>query len=193
MNQPVHYRQPEVRPSCSRCGVHPGDAPFFSPQGHLLCQACFHAAGQAAAQRSTSGAFGGGLIHLGNEGATIDAGMRSDLEAKMLRRCAKCHAHAVTVVHVTFHYVNGITSGRTYEHCCGACNHSFKTESVFRSITELGTGIVAALAGLGAIAFASGWSLLVVLFLPLGVWMIASSIRAMIARLRNPVVPRLPT
>lgn len=192
---PSHYRQPHFQPVCARCGVHPGDTPFFSPQGHTLCRVCFNAgAVQAADQRAAATpAFGGGLINLGhNEQGALAAGMQTDLEAKMLRRCAKCKAHAVTVVHVTFHYVNGLTRGRTYEHRCGACNATFKTESVLRMLSELFTGIVCALVGAGTIAVGpSGWGWVLALCLPLGLWVTWLTVARTVARLRNPIVPRV--
>jgi hypothetical protein len=165
--------------------------PLFSPQGHVLCRPCFQLGSQAAADQRAQPAFGGGMLYLGNDGA-MQAGMRTDLEGKMLRKCAKCKAHAVSVVHVTFHYVNGITRGRTYENKCASCAATFKTESPLRMMTELAGGLVCTAVGAGTILFASGWSWLIVLCLPLGLWATTITIGRAIARLRNPLVPRLP-
>lgn len=125
--------------------------------------------------------------------SSLDAGVQRDVDARLLRRCASCRAHAVQVVHVTFHYVNGITSGRTYQHRCGACAKVFYTESLWRSILELGSGSLSALIGAGMLAFGpEGWGgWLITLFLPFGLWMMVSTLRKIVARFRNPPVPRL--
>jgi hypothetical protein len=173
------------------------EAPLMSPQGHQLCRSCFHAGTQAAAdnraaQGGAFGALGGGLLYLGGQSG-LDAGMRNDLDAKLLRSCAKCKAPAVTVVHVTFHYVNGITRGRTYLHRCGACQREFKTESVLRTIVELATSGACMLVGGGSIFFAEGWLWLLVLLLPLGGWLLFTTAKRIAARFTNPVVPRAAT
>lgn len=59
-----------------------------------------------------------------------------DPRATTLRRCGKCGADAVTCYHVTFHYVNGIPAGRTYEHKCQACGRLFTTISLWRLIRD---------------------------------------------------------
>ena len=154
-----------------------------------MCGPCFHALSQAAANERANASVGSGVLYLGDR--SMDAGLRGDMEAKLLRRCAKCRAHAVTVVHVTFHYVNGITRGRTYENRCGACGATFKTESVLRAMVELGAGIAIMLFGVCGIAFGSGWSLLFGLGVPLGIWMAGQTVLRIVARFRNPIVPRL--
>jgi len=155
-----------------------------------MCGPCFHAMSQAAANERANASVGNGVLYLGND-RSVQAGLRGDMEAKLLRRCAKCQAHAVTVVHVTFHYVNGITRGRTYDNRCDACGVTFKTESVLRAIVELGGGIAITLMGACGIAFGSGWSLLLGLGVPLGMWMAGQTVMRIVARFRNPIVPRL--
>ena len=192
MNQGWQQPPQQMAPQCSRCGRPPYDGQFLSPQGHLLCRACFNANAQAQANvRANEGAFGAGMFYTGNERA-LDAGMAQDMDAKILRRCAKCQAPAVNVVHVTFHYVNGITRGRTYLHRCAHCNVEFKTESVLRMLTELFTGLVCALVGFSAIFFAEGWSWLLVLLAPAGLAFIGITLWRALARFRNPVIPRAP-
>ncbi len=169
------------------------EAPHFSPQGHQLCRVCFHAGTQAAANgRAAQGTLGngfGGLVNFGGA-STLDAGIQSDVDAKLLRSCAKCKAPAVNVVHVTFHYVNGITRGRTYLHRCGACQATFKTESVLRTIVELATAGACLLVGGGAMLLAEGWAYLLLLCLPLGGWLLFTTVRRIVSRFTNPVVPR---
>lgn len=194
MNQGWQQPPQQQVPLCTRCGRPPSDGQFLSPQGQLLCRSCFNANAQAQANvRANEGgaAFGGGMVYLGNERA-LEAGMAQDMDAKILRRCAKCQAPAVNVVHVTFHYVNGITRGRTYLHRCAHCSAEFKTESVLRMMTELFTGIACVLVGFVSIFFASGWGWLLVLCLPLGLWFTGVCVGRVIARFRNPVVPRAP-
>jgi hypothetical protein len=163
---------------------------------------CFHAEAQAAAnsravQSAMGGARGGSvgglgaLVNLGGN-ASLDAGLQTDLDAKLLRSCAKCKAPAVNVVHVTFHYVNGITRGRTYLHRCGACQATFKTESVLRTIVELATGGACFLVGACSAFLAEGWGWLLLLLLPLGGWLLFSTMRRIVSRFTNPVVARAP-
>ena len=187
---PPPYAQRQHHPPCARCGSPTGGHPLLSPQGHLMCGPCFHAMSQAAANERANASVGNGVLYLGND-RSVQAGLRGDMEAKLLRRCAKCQAHAVTVVHVTFHYVNGITRGRTYDNRCDACGVTFKTESVLRAIVELGGGIAITLMGACGIAFGSGWSLLLGLGVPLGMWMAGQTVMRIVARFRNPIVPRL--
>ncbi|UJR85103.1 hypothetical protein [Sandaracinus amylolyticus] len=59
-----------------------------------------------------------------------------DPRATTLRRCGKCKADAVTCYHVTFHYVNGIPAGRTYEHRCRRCGRQFTTISLWRLLRD---------------------------------------------------------
>ena len=179
-------------PPCARCGSATGGHPLLSPQGHLLCGPCYHALGQAAANERAAASVGSGVLYLGND-RSVQAGLRGDMEAKLLRRCAKCQAHAVTVVNVTFHYVNGITRGRTYDNACSACGSTFKTESVLRAIAELGGGIAVTVVGACGVVFGSGWSLLFALGVPLGLWMTGQTVVRIVARFRNPIVPRLQT
>jgi hypothetical protein len=185
------YRVPEARPSCGGCGTALLEAPLFSPQGQPLCRACYHAGTQAVANaRASQGSAGEGLVHFGNQ-TSIDRASQNDFDTRVLRKCAKCGAHAVNVIHVTFHYVNGITRGRTYLHRCGSCGVEFKTESVLRMITELFWAVVFIPTGIGAIFLASGWAYVICLALPLGLAMLVSSLRGVVARFRNPIVPRL--
>ena len=181
------YRQAPVRPACTRCRAELVEAPLFSPEGEQLCRFCFHAGAQTAADNRAKETLAGGLVYFGDS-APLEVG--TDLEAKLLRSCAKCKAHAVNVVHVTFHYVNGLTRGRTYEHRCAACNATFKTESVLRTITEFSAAFACMLFGACAIAFASGWQWIFVLCLPLGVWVLWTTGTRIVARFKNPVVPR---
>jgi hypothetical protein len=59
-----------------------------------------------------------------------------DPRATSVRRCGKCKADAVTCVHVTVHYTNGLPMGRTYQHRCQKCSRTFSTISAWRTITE---------------------------------------------------------
>ncbi len=186
------YRHGAPRPACSSCGGEPGAAPHVAPQGHAFCAPCFHAIQQRAANARAAAAGPQTAFYLGDQ-SSLDAGAQRDVDARLLRRCAACRAHAVEVVHVTFHYVNAITSGRTYEHRCAACSTTFYTESLWRSMLEVGSGCFAAVAG--AVMLVShpstwiGW--VIVLLLPVGLWMMGSSAKRIVARLRNPPVPRL--
>lgn len=60
----------------------------------------------------------------------------NDQRCREVRRCAKCSAPAVTVVHVTQHYSRGLPSGRTYAHRCSACNVTFDSISVWRAMVQ---------------------------------------------------------
>jgi hypothetical protein len=189
---PEAYRQHAPPVMCASCGGDPGAAPHLSPQGHAVCGRCFHAITQRAAYARAAAAGPQTAFYFGNESA-LDAGVQRDVDARLLRRCASCRAHAVQVVHVTFHYVNGITSGRSYQHRCVACAKEFYTESLWRSILEIFSGafvlvIGAAMLGAGPEGW-FGW--LLVLLLPVGLLMIGASARRIIARFRNPPVPRL--
>lgn len=196
------YQQPAPVPQyhpCARCGAYPGPQPYFSPQGHPLCHMCFHQAAQAAAQGRAMAPMqssANGYTHFGGSDASMQAGLSKDLEAKLLRRCAKCNAHAVKVAHVTFHYVNGITRGRTYRNECKACGATFITESFFRTLVEGGAGVVSMLVGLifvfPLLDARFSWSSLMVLLIPFGGWLTGRTIARVIARFRNPVVPQLP-
>ena len=191
--QPQFQQQQPFHP-CAQCGGYPGPQPFYSPQGHSLCHRCYHAGAQQAAQGRAQQASGSGYVYLGNDSA-MSAGMAQDLETKLLRKCAKCQAHAVSVVHVTFHYVNGITRGRTYENACKACGVRFKTESLLRTIVEGGMGFVCVLVGLlfgiSLLDGHIGWVTLGTLLVPFGFYMVGLTTARIIARFRNPVVPRL--
>ena len=61
----------------------------------------------------------------------------SDGRVREVRRCAKCSAPQVTVVHVTQHYSRGLPMGRSYDHRCGGCNTTFASLSHYRAFTQL--------------------------------------------------------
>jgi hypothetical protein len=70
----------------------------------------------------------------------------SDGRVREIRRCGKCTAPQLTVVHVTQHYNRGLPVGRTYVHRCGACNTSFDSISLWRAIVfYLSAGFVASI------------------------------------------------
>jgi hypothetical protein len=73
----------------------------------------------------------------------------NDARCREVRRCAKCSAPAVTVVHVTQHYSRGIPSGRTYAHRCGSCNVTFDSISVWRALTTLFAAAIITMIGFG--------------------------------------------
>jgi hypothetical protein len=75
----------------------------------------------------------------------------NDARVRELRRCAKCTAPAVTVVHVTQHYSRGVPSGRTYQHRCGSCNVTFSSISVWRAVVQLFGAAVLVSIGFGMV------------------------------------------
>ena len=73
----------------------------------------------------------------------------NDARCRELRRCAKCGANALTVVHVTQHYSRGLPSGRTYRHRCGGCAVELDSVSWWRAIVELAFAGILACVGFG--------------------------------------------
>ncbi len=90
----------------------------------------------------------------------------NDARCREIRRCAKCTAPSVSVVHVTQHYSRGLPSGRTYSHRCGSCNVSFHSISVWRALVQLFGAAILVSIGFGITAlfvgtlFESGLALL---------------------------------
>lgn len=90
----------------------------------------------------------------------------NDVRCREVRRCGKCSAPAVTVVHVTQHYSRGLPSGRTYSHRCGACSVMFDSISVWRAMVQLFGAAILVSIGLSMVAlfvaalFDSGLALL---------------------------------
>src|SRR5688572_4407569 len=78
-----------------------------------------------------------------------------DPRATSVRTCGKCKQPAVVCYHVTVHYVNGIPAGRTYAHKCNACNRTFETMSVWRTIRDAFFTFFAAVLGLVMAPFAT--------------------------------------
>ena len=73
----------------------------------------------------------------------------NDARCREIRRCAKCSAPSVTVVHVTQHYSRGLPTGRTYMHRCGGCSASFDSISVWRAMTQLFLAAMLTVVGFG--------------------------------------------
>src|SRR5260221_8899225 len=80
----------------------------------------------------------------------------NDPRCREIRRCGKCTAPSITVVHVIQHYNRGLPMGRTYTHRCGACNTTFDSISWWRAISSVGFAGMITVFGFGMITMLLG-------------------------------------